>query len=913
MKKRAVSLFLTLAMALSLVTIPVGAAGEAPAVTNNINRQDYTVWSRPVYSYLFENEDGGLTRVECKPGSTVYTVGSDGAYTAETEPAQVFVEDYSAEFRLLTSHRVEMELPIWGGFFAGEDYNFFVFGQQNPSERDSAEVIRVVKYSKDWQRLGQASLRGANTTVPFDAGSLRMDEYGGQLYIRTSHEMYTSSDGLNHQANLTLCVDQESMAVLDSYYSVMNSSVGYVSHSFNQFVLVDAERNIVTLDQGDAYPRAAVLMKYGTKAGSGKFSGRVTSTVVQSFPGQTGNNATGASLGGLAETGTGYVVAYNYNGTGGSSPAECPVYLAYIPKNGGSATVRTVSSSWGTTPHLVSTGPDGGYILWNGKSASLANDTLYYASYDGDGGVGAVRTATGSLSDCAPIPYNGALVWYTTRNAAPVFYTLDDSGVTATPADGSGQSALPEQPAQSSVALSQTRPGGYEPLYTSWGVEFSGMPQTVSADETEYVFPEGTVMYVPDLGHSIAVVARADDYPWIDPSGASTAAVSGPVTLKRFDVRNSAGEWEPLSIPAGGGYLTLELGAQYRAEFEYRSVYEQKTYQYRPTFQAGSSQAGAAPAGFQAAYTDERLQASARPLETDDYGMRLTFPAGTVLYIPPRGAVDCYNGDEGAKAVYTRVGYSLIDGQGNYLDGGAIPAVGLYLTLEAGQDYYVSRTLASILYEGFNDMEWYISAADDPTQTEEPSGATFSDVPATHWAHSYVTEMASLGAVSGVGNGQFAPDRSVSTAEFSVMLSNLFFADELAAHPGESRYWWERYADVLLDAGALDGTAARRDGETGTWDRGPMEAPVTRYDMARIMYNILTAKGVAMPGPAELQRAAGQIADYSAIPDTYTDAVTAMYAMGCLSGVDSAGTFGGDSPMSRAAACVVLCNLLDRI
>ena len=109
----------------------------------------------------------------------------------------------------------------------------------------------MVKYSKDWQRLGQASLYGANTTVPFDAGSLRMDEYGGYLYIRTCHEMYTNSDGLNHQANLTMAVRQSDMSVTDSYYEVMNTDYGYVSHSFNQFILVDEQGRIVTLDHGD--------------------------------------------------------------------------------------------------------------------------------------------------------------------------------------------------------------------------------------------------------------------------------------------------------------------------------------------------------------------------------------------------------------------------------------------------------------------------------------------------------------------------------------------------------------------------------------------------------------------------------------------------------------------------------------
>lgn len=54
--------------------------------------------------------------------------------------------------------------------------------------------------------MDEASLYGANTRVLFDTGSLRCDEYGDYLYIRTSHEMYTSSDGLNHQSNLTMSV-----------------------------------------------------------------------------------------------------------------------------------------------------------------------------------------------------------------------------------------------------------------------------------------------------------------------------------------------------------------------------------------------------------------------------------------------------------------------------------------------------------------------------------------------------------------------------------------------------------------------------------------------------------------------------------------------------------------------------------
>ncbi len=153
MKRRLLSLLLVLTAAISFLSVPASAAGETPAVSSNINAQDYTTYGKPVNSYLFENEDGGLTRVEyingtiCGGGLLLFLPASHHSRT------------------------IPMELSIWGGFFAGKDYNFFVFGQENPSESNSTEVIRVVKYSKDWQRLGQASLRGANTVTPFDAGS----------------------------------------------------------------------------------------------------------------------------------------------------------------------------------------------------------------------------------------------------------------------------------------------------------------------------------------------------------------------------------------------------------------------------------------------------------------------------------------------------------------------------------------------------------------------------------------------------------------------------------------------------------------------------------------------------------------------------------------------------------------------
>lgn len=439
---RLLTMVCTLGMLASLVPV-ASASGTAPVVSNNKNDQDYTRWSSTVKSYLYENEDGGLTRAEYVDGKIV-------------------VEDYNDAFQLHSSRTIPMELSTWGGFYAGEDYNFLIFGQENPGEDDQREVIRVVKYSKDWKRLGQASLRGANTTTPFDAGSLRCDEYGDYLYIRTCHEMYTSSDGLNHQANLMMAVRQSDLSITDSYYNVFNSSYGYVSHSFNQFLMVDQDGYLVALDHGDAYPRGVVHTRYYNKASTGKFSGQTygkwcSSGSIRDFAGQTGDNTTGASVGGLTETSKYYIMAYNYDGAGGYGD-RYPFYHFMDKATGRSWSVQLSHTPGVTTPMLVSTGTDSGYMLWNGKTGSTVNDTLYYVSYGADGKPGDIRTAKASLSDCQPIFYHGKAVWYVTSGSGPVFYTLDASGVTAVSPAGGTQQA-PEQMTPPSKPVDPDRPG----------------------------------------------------------------------------------------------------------------------------------------------------------------------------------------------------------------------------------------------------------------------------------------------------------------------------------------------------------------------------------------------------------------------------------------------------------------------
>ena len=436
-------------LALLFTLSPAAFAAGTPAVSDNSMTSGYgstqSFHAKPVTSYLFENPQGNLTRVEYIANQLWRMNGNSIEIKWEKN---IVVEDYTPDFQFLSGRTIPMELDIWGGFFAGEKYNFFIFGQDNPQESDSVEVLRVVKYDKSWNRLGQASLYGADTFASISFSSVDCAEDADVLYVRTAHEMYKSKDGKNHQSNMTFTVQESTMAM-----TPYARDPGYVSHSFKQLILIDSEGNILGADHGDAYPRAFRLTQYKAKAGdlvllpppeTHTWDQRYPTYVdFNPFPGNPGQNDTFGKLQGLAEVLGGYVLTYIYRNN---------VYLAYIAKEdlaeGRDGTAKltkltnhvennfaTANLAYGAA--MVFTNLTGGYVLWTEQpkytgQTHYAPDRVLYAAYGPGGAVGPIQTfAEGRLSDCQPIFYRGQVVWYQTENSVPTFYTLDDSGAAA--------------------------------------------------------------------------------------------------------------------------------------------------------------------------------------------------------------------------------------------------------------------------------------------------------------------------------------------------------------------------------------------------------------------------------------------------------------------------------------------------
>ena len=423
MKKRMLSIVLSGAMAVSTAvsagSFSAFAVAQCVAYSgSNVNDQDYVQWSDTVKSYLTVCDNGNYMRVQ------------SGAIEGK-----LLVEYYSSDFEPLSTKLIDNELPIFGAFYDSGNNYYVLSGQENPKQNDSLEVFRITKYDKNWNKIKSCGLYGANTTVPFDAGSARMTHSGDHLLVRTCHEMYKSSDGNNHQSNVTIEVDMPSMTITDSYTGIMNVDYGYVSHSFNQFIKTDGN-HIVALDHGDAHPRSAVLVKYNSDFTTGKFFPsyfeQVSNIDVVTYPEYTAGhyNYTGAAIGGFDVSSSSYIVAQSTVDLDYINTSETRnVYVSAVSKDLSTNKLNKITSyAEGTdsasAPQLVKINNNSFLLLWS-------RDTkVSCVKLNADGTVnGSIHTFEGSLSDCQPVIKNVRAVWYVYDKNNVTFNSLNLSNL----------------------------------------------------------------------------------------------------------------------------------------------------------------------------------------------------------------------------------------------------------------------------------------------------------------------------------------------------------------------------------------------------------------------------------------------------------------------------------------------------
>nr|WP_325219478.1 CAP domain-containing protein [uncultured Oscillibacter sp.] len=194
-----------------------------------------------------------------------------------------------------------------------------------------------------------------------------------------------------------------------------------------------------------------------------------------------------------------------------------------------------------------------------------------------------------------------------------------------------------------------------------------------------------------------------------------------------------------------------------------------------------------------------------------------------------------------------------------------------------------------------------------PSTPAAPSSTGFSDVPDSHYAASAIKNCVAKGIVSGYNDGTFKPTASVTRAQFCVMLARAFYPDglkEKETAANKAKGWFVPASATLHDLAAGHGVLAGTSFENGYADSTVMGQPISRYDMAQVMSNIMSEKDCRATD-AQKKEAQTKIKDWASVPQKQRDAVAACYALGIIGG-QSDGTFGGSKTMNRAQGCVVI-------
>ena len=398
----------------------VGSSGISRA---NARGTTFGRWEKEIKSYIFTDSAGNIATLKVGREATNY------------EKEKIIVTTFDKDFKITSRRQIPFELESFGAFYSGKDYNYIAFGQNNPEENDSKEVVRIVRYDKDFDKVDDVRVRNCFTIAPFEKAA-RMDENDEYLVLHMGRTRYTTDDGLNHQSQLTIIVEKATMRVVNDLGVFQKN---HVSHSFNQFVKFDGN-NHVLVDHGDAYPRSIVLNKYDGSTYSPR-----KGIDLFAIPGKIGANCTGVSVGGFEVSNSHYLVAINSIDHSlateytdylieGLEIDQRNIILCAVPKQGTfepHIRPKTLAKYVGTNkigsiPHLVKISGESFMVLWQEFDINKKTGVLRYVFLDGSGNpVSQTLTLTDYvLSECQPIVYNGSVVWATDYREYSIIHTI---------------------------------------------------------------------------------------------------------------------------------------------------------------------------------------------------------------------------------------------------------------------------------------------------------------------------------------------------------------------------------------------------------------------------------------------------------------------------------------------------------
>ena len=357
----------------------------------------------------------------------------------------VYIEYYDNDFNVKSKKSIPMELDLWGGFYNGSDGYYLVEGQNHREEDDTKEVIRVIRYDRNWQKTGTAHITGVagdefgQVRYPFDGSCVEMAEINGTLYIATGHEGYVDDFlGQGHQGLLVIAVNQSTMTGKIIEYDLWHSFAQYVKAKDNELYL---------LEQSEG-SRCTTLSRYDTAADQWKqiqvyqYGGeRTSSWAVNCY---ASVDALEVSADSVLCLGTSidqakYDVAYK-------DRLPMNIYLTVTPLDNFTEEATKVISLTNYTDQgksfmgvkITKVNNNRFMISWEEYNEetegsgttedTLAGSILHYVFVDGRGNKISQEYTTGAtISGCQPVLKDGKIVYYASNKNMVDFYSIDST------------------------------------------------------------------------------------------------------------------------------------------------------------------------------------------------------------------------------------------------------------------------------------------------------------------------------------------------------------------------------------------------------------------------------------------------------------------------------------------------------
>ncbi len=186
------------------------------------------------------------------------------------------------------------------------------------------------------------------------------------------------------------------------------------------------------------------------------------------------------------------------------------------------------------------------------------------------------------------------------------------------------------------------------------------------------------------------------------------------------------------------------------------------------------------------------------------------------------------------------------------------------------------------------------------TKSENPASAGFRDMGSATWATEAVDALVKLGAINGKSEGVFAPQDSITRAEFVKIIVSAFSLTQgeksVAFSDVSDGDWYAKAVQIASSLGLVSGISENEFGAG---------LSITREDMAVIAARLSELKGIENDGSGVRFNDAAQISEYA------QEAVSKLSSSGIISGMGD-NMFMPKEKVTRAQAAKIIYELLNK-